>query len=65
MKCGSCIQLLKYTSLKYVCKVVSFSTHYVVVLEPDPSCGEEKGSGHHLAFELSPGRNVDLMNQKR
>ena len=35
-------------------------------LEPDPSYGEE-GSGHHLTctFELSLGRNVDLMNQKR
>ena len=26
--------------------------------------GRRKGSGHHLTFELSPGRNVDLMNQK-
>ena len=27
--------------------------------------GRRKGSGHHLTFELSPGRNVDLTNQKR
>ena len=33
--------------------------------EPDPSYGEEEGSGHNLTFELSPGRNVDLMYQKR
>ena len=27
--------------------------------------GRRKGSGHHLTFELSPGGNVDLTNQKR
>ena len=36
-----------------------------LVSEPDPSHREEEGSGHHLTFELSPGRNVDLTNQKR
>ena len=33
-----------------------------VVSEPDPSHGEEEGSGHHLTFELSPGPNVDVTN---
>ena len=35
-----------------------------VVSEPDPSHGEEEGSGHHLTFELSAGRNVDETNPK-
>ena len=26
--------------------------------------GRRKGSAHHLTFELSPGWNVDLTNQK-
>ena len=40
-------------------------TSVLVVSEPDPSHGEEKGSGHHLTFQLFPGWNVDLTNQKR
>ena len=39
-------------------------TSVLVVLEPDPSHGEEEGSGRHLTFELSPGRNVDVMTHK-
>ena len=38
------------------------STH--TVSEPDPSHWEE-WSGHALTFQLSPGWNVDLTNQKR
>ena len=34
-----------------------------IVSEPVPSNGEE-GYGHTLTFELSPGQNVDLTNQK-
>ena len=32
-----------------------------VVSELGPLHGTEEGSGHHLTFELSPGRNVDLL----
>ena len=40
----------------------SWQTRATVVSEPDHG---EEGSGHHLTFELSPGWNVDLTNQKR
>ena len=42
----------------------SAGQYQVLVLKPDPLRGEEKGSGHHLTFELSPDWNVDLTNQK-
>ena len=35
-----------------------------LVSEPDLSCGGG-GKGLGTTFELSPGRNVDLTNQKR
>ena len=38
---------------------------FPIVSEPDPSHRTEEGCGHHLTFELSPGQNVDLTNQKR
>jgi len=34
--------------------------HARLILEPDPTQGEE-GSEHSPTFELSPGRNVDLI----
>jgi len=34
--------------------------HTRLILEPDPS-QEEEGSGHSPTFELSTGRNVDLI----
>ena len=51
--------------LKYTATFASYPGQ-ILVLEPDPSHGGgRKGSGHHLTFELSPGQNVDLTNQKR
>ena len=43
----------------------SASLPSLLVSEPDPSHGEEEESGHVLTFELSPGQNVDLTNQKQ
>ena len=57
-------QLLRYTKMAGITSLTNIEmTRKYINLRTDPLQGEE-GSGHMPPFELSPGQNVDLANQK-